>query len=429
VLGVSGPSLRTHDVRDAEDGGQVIEMEFTREMEGQFRIEVNYERIMESAAAEALVPTISVTDAEVEHGRIAIEALTAVEVRATTVERLSGLDINELPQQLVLKTTNPILLAFRYVNAKPPFKLALKITRHKEIDVQVAAIERADYKSLVTRDGLVVTTARLMVRNSQRQFLRLTLPPDSQVWSVFVDGKPEKPAFATDGVKADGSAVLVKMINSARGFPVDIVYATPIQDIDGLGKVSSRLPRPDMVVTHSRWDVFLPIGPRYHALDSTMDLVLRGLRVNPRVAGGEVMARAGDAYQAQMGQPLRITVPTQGVQFAFEKLYANQSSEEAAFSLHYVSARGNQLGLFASAAGTLLLWLGIAGLASSRIRLPRPAILASVVLGVAVLVGTIGFLGTSPVVASVLSLVIAVLLALWAAVHRWRDWRRGRLAA
>jgi hypothetical protein len=268
-----------------------------------------------------------------------------------------------------------------------------------------------------------------MVRNSQRQFLRLTLPPDSQVWSVFVDGKPEKPAFATDGIKENGSAVLVKMINSARGFPVDIVYATPIQEIDGLGTISSRLPRPDMVVTHSRWDVFLPIGPRYHALDSTMDLVLRGLRVNPRVAGGEVMARAGDAYQAQMGQPLRITVPTQGILFAFEKLYANQSSEEAAFSLRYVSARGNQLGLLGSAAGTLLLWLGIAGLASSRIRLPRPAILASIVVGVAVLVGTIGFLGTSPLVASVLSLVLAVLLALWAAVHRLRDWRQGRIAA
>ena len=218
-------------------------------------------------------------------------------------------------------------------------------------------------------------------------------------------------------------------IHSARGFPVDIVYATPIQDIDGLGKVSSRLPRPDMVVTHSRWDVFLPVGPRYHALDSTMDLILRGVRVDPRTVGAEVLARAADAFPTQMGQPLRITVPTQGVQFTFEKLYANQSSEEAAFSLRYISERGNQLGLLASAAGTLLLWLGIAGLLSSRIRLPRPAIIACVVPGVAVLVGTIGFLGTSPLVASALSLVVAALLALWAAVHRWRVWRQNRLAA
>jgi hypothetical protein len=85
VLGVSGPSLRSHEVRDV-DGRQVIDMEFTREMEGQFRVEVNYERIMTREASETAVPAISVTDAEVEHGRIAIEALTAVEVRAATVE-------------------------------------------------------------------------------------------------------------------------------------------------------------------------------------------------------------------------------------------------------------------------------------------------------------------------------------------------------
>jgi hypothetical protein len=429
VLGVSGPSLRTHDVRDAESGGQVIAMEFTREMEGQFRIEVNYERIMEGEAAEAPVPTISVAEAEVEHGRIAIEALTAVEVRAATVERLSSLDINELPQQLVLKTTNPILLAFRYVNAKPPFKLALKITRHKEIDVQVAAIERADYKSLVTRDGLAVTAARLLVRNSQRQFLRLALPPDSQVWSVFVDGKPEKPAFATEGDKSDGAAVLIKMINSARGFPVDIVYATPLDGLDGLGKISSRLPRPDMVVTHSRWDVFLPVGPRYHIQDSTMDPVLSGLYVDPRVAGGEVMARASDAYQAQMGQPLRINVPTQGVQFAFEKLYANQSSKDAGFSIRYVSSGANDLSLLLSTLGTVLLWAGIIGLASRRVPLGRRGAVPLVIAGVLLLIATVGYLGTSPVLASILALAIAAVLAIWAAVQYWQNRRPKELAA
>ncbi|MFQ5972253.1 MAG: hypothetical protein ACE5Q3_07950, partial [Alphaproteobacteria bacterium] len=428
VLGVSGPSLRTHEVREV-DGAQVIEMEFTREMEGRFRIEVNYERIMDSEALESVVPTISVAGAEVEHGRIAIEALTAVEVRATTIEGLSSLDINELPQQLVLKTTNPILLAYRYVKAKPPFRLALRITRHEEIDVQVAAIEQADYKSLVTRDGLAVTTARLIVRNSRRQFLRLALPPESQVWSVFVDGRPEKPAFATDRSNGNGSAVLVKMINSVRGFPVDIVYATPVESIDGLGTVSSRLPRPDMVVTHSRWDVFLPAGPRYHMPDSTMDVVLRGVRVNPRSAGGEVMARASDAYQTQMGQPLRIIVPTQGIQFGFEKLYANQSPEEAQFAIRYVSADANQLGLLLSVVGTVLLWIGVIGLASRRVRVPRLGTGAAIVAGVALLAVTIGYLGTSPVLASALALIIAAMLAARLGFERWRAWREAKSAA
>ena len=432
VLGVSGPSLRNYEVvttvDDPASDGQVIELQFTREMEGQFRIEVSYERIMDRDAPETEVPTLSVAAAEVEHGRIAIEALTAVEVRAGTVEQLSSLDINELPQQLVLKTTNPILLAYRYVNAQPPIKLGLKITRHKEIGVQVAAIERANYKTLVTRDGLAVTTARLMVRNSRRQFLRLALPPESQVWSVFVDGKPEKPAYATENNGSDNekTAVLIKMINSARGFPVEIVYATPVSEIEGLGTLTSAMPRPDMVVTHSRWDIFLPAGPTYRALNSTLDLLIAGRPVNPRLIQRQALANATDALQAQMGQPLRINVPTQGIQFAFEKLYANQSSEEASFAVRFVSPGASQGSLAASAIGALLVWLGIAALAGSRIRLPRRSAVAALVSGVAALVISLGFLGTSPVLASALTLVAAAVWGGWAALDRLRAWRLNR---
>jgi len=428
VLSVTSPSLRTYEVQDV-DGAQTIELEFTRQMEGQFRVEVTYERIMSSGAPESVVPTISVTEAEVEHGRIAIEATTAVEVRASVVERLSSLEINELPQQLVLKTTNPILLAYRYVNAEPPFKLALTITRHQEIDVQVAAIERADYQTLLTRDGLSVTTARLTVRNSRRQFLRLDLPPGSEVWSVFVDGRPEKPAFASEDPSGNKSAVLIRMINSAQGFPVDIVYATPVETMEDLGSVSSQLPRPDMVVTQSRWDVYLPIGPRYRTPKTTMDLVVNGVRANPRLAQAEALARAGSDQQAQMGQPLRISVPTQGIRFAFEKLYANESPEEAEFSVRYASADANQVGLGLSLVGMILLWIGIGALASRRIRLPRNGAVSALGTGLALLGVTIGYLGTSPVPASALAVVISFGLVMWFAAGRLRDWRFSRATA
>ena len=51
---------------------------------------------------------------------------------------------------------------------------------------------------------------------------------------------------------------------------------------------------------------------------------------------------------------------------------------------------------------------------------------AIVVGGVVLLVGAIGFLGTSPTLASVLSVLIAVTLGLWAALQRILAWRRGR---
>ena len=147
VFGVTGPSIRTHEITTS-GGSQNIAIEFTQEMEGQCRVDVNYERIMSDGEVETAVPTISLTGADVEHGRIAVEALSALEVQATVSEQLSRLDLTELPQQLLLKTTNPILLAYKYVHAEPPFQLILKITRHQEIDVQVAAIETAQYSTL-----------------------------------------------------------------------------------------------------------------------------------------------------------------------------------------------------------------------------------------------------------------------------------------
>ena len=98
--------------------------------------------------------------------------------------------------------------------------------------------------------------------------------------------------------------------------------------------------------------------------------------------------------------------------------------------------RGGRLAGFAYSAAILGFFVGptIGGwLANSvgagGVFYVAAAVASTCVLGVAVLVGTIGFLGTSPVVASALSLVLAVLLGGWAAIHRWRDWRQGRLAA
>ncbi len=424
VLGVTGPSLRTHQVHQDEQA-PYIDLAFTQEMEGQFRIEVNYERIMLDSEAEAPVPTISVADAEVEHGRIAVEALTAVEVQPSAAEQLSSVDINELPRQLVLKTTNPILLAYKYVHAQPPFRLTLKITRHKEIDVQTAAIEQAHYRTLYTPDGLAVTTARFTVRNSRRQFLRLELPQGWDVWSAFVDSKPEKPAHATNGT-ADGSqAILLKMINSVNGFPVELVYATRLDKMGFSGSIADSLPRPDMVVTHSRWDVFLPTRFRYRGPTSTMNMVVGGRWANPRQAVA-YLGKAGEDARAQMGQPLRIQVPTEGIHYAFEKLYANQAEEDASFAIRYVAAEGNQLGLWLSLAGVLLLWAGIVGLATHRVKVSRPAVIGMIVLGATLLAGSVGYLGTSPMPASALALLVAVLMGLVLVVQRLLAWRQRR---
>src|SRR5262249_5430394 len=160
-------SLRTHSVKEGAAGTLALgEVEFTQQMEGQFRLEVSYERILSESEADIGVPMLAVGGGGGEQGRGAIEAQGAGEVGEGRGARLAPLDPSELPQQLVLKTTNPILRAYKYVQIDPGAELALRVTRHKEVDVQKAAIDEAVYRTLYTRDGLAVTTARFQVRNS-----------------------------------------------------------------------------------------------------------------------------------------------------------------------------------------------------------------------------------------------------------------------
>jgi hypothetical protein len=371
LLSLSGPSLRSHKAT-VNDGRLEVEAAFTQEMEGEFRLELTYERILSEAQGESQVnaPTPRVRGAEVEQGRIAVEALSAVEVRPVVAEQLTAVDVAELPQQLILRTTHPILTAFKYLHADPPHRLSLGLTRHRLAGVQEAAIERADYRTLYTRDGLQVTTAEFTLRNSRKQFLRLRLPKGAVVWSAFVDGRPEKPAVS-EGKNGADPAVLIKIINSTAGFPVQLVYATQGPGFGSLGSARGSLARPDVLVTHSRWDVYVPAEMRYARLSTNLDVVTAGDVVSQDAMARELGRTDGEGGAQQALDPLRINVPKAGVHYAFEKLYANQGDQEAWIVLPYASAGGAVAGRLTSVVGSLLVWVGLALLFRLDPRLPR----------------------------------------------------------
>lgn len=404
LLNVTAPSKRSHSVK-AQGDRQQVDLHFTQEMEGEFPVDLDYERIIAAGdGAETAVPIVRAAGAEPEQGRIAVEALTAVEVQPSTTEHLSLVDVSELPKQLVLKTRNPIRLAYKYV--QPGHVLGLQITRHQELETQIATIERAHYQTLFTRDGLAVTTATFQVKNSRKQFLGLCLPEQSEIWSVFVDGKAEKPALDSREEKArpcPGLGVLIKVINSAQGFDVEMVYKTKVEEIGSLGAVQASLPRPDMVVTHTRWDVFLPDGRTYRTPKTNMDLVLEG-----RTVSRGQLERALSEKDAE--QPLRVAVPMAGTQYAFEKLYANQSDEAPRIEIGYTSGEGEGVAGLMSAAGTLLFWAGLFLLLRRDRRIPPKGAGAATIAGGLIAGVSLYFLGggAAPVIVSTIVALLAI---------------------
>jgi hypothetical protein len=410
-LSLTAPSLRTHKVQP-EEGRQVVDVQFTQEMEGQFRMEVAYELIMADGQAKTKVPTLAVDGAEVEQGQIAVEALSAVEVKAVSTAQLSSLDTAQLPRQLILKTTNPILLAYKYVHVDPPYDLVLKITRHKEIEVESATIDQASYDTLYTRDGLAVTTANFLVRNSRKQFLRVRLPENSSVWSVYVNGQAEKPALADKGgadQKDEGPEVLIKIINSVQGFPVQLIYQTAASEVGAFGTITGTLPRPDMVVTRSVWNVYLPDDLSFGRPDTNMDIVREGVRV-PR---DEIRRMHADSTKTELSAgPLQINVPADGVLYSFEKLYANKAKDDAVFSIPYVAGVGATLSYLLVGLGAVLVWVGIILFIKRPYEASIRGAFWSVIVGAVILLITVGYYGTTFRPAVYMSVIVAAGLAI-----------------
>jgi hypothetical protein len=332
LLSLSAPSLRTHRVVDG-----LVEIELTQEIEGDFRIEASYERLLEGGAAEVDAGILHVRGAEVEQGRIAVEAASAVEVAPSLVSELSPLDVSELPRQLVLRTSHPILHAFRYLRAEPAPRLSLAFARHETASVQEAIVDRAEHRTLFTRDGLAVTTSRFLVRNTRRQFLRIALPEGSEIWSVFVAGQAEKPAVAD-------AAFLIRIVSGNEAFPVEVVHATPIPRMGRLGSVSLRPPRTDLLVTETRWDWYLPEGVDYRKPSTNMNVVVE----EDPVAMEELAREVPEAF--------RIQVPVAGIHYAFRMLYANHGDIEARVRIPYASRAGFALAQLASLLGVFLLY-------------------------------------------------------------------------
>ncbi|MFB3079701.1 MAG: hypothetical protein ACE1Y4_17025, partial [Lysobacterales bacterium] len=326
------------------------------------------------------------------------------------------------------KTTNPILLAYRYVRTEKPFELQLRITRHEEIDVQVAAIDTAYYQTLFTTDGLAVTRVQFDVRNSRRQFLRLTLPPDSEIWSVFVNGHAQKPAFAPGtqaGSKDLPGDILIKMVNSATAFPVELVYATRGAAMHNFGRIRGSLPRPDMIVTHTNWDVYVPAAPRYGEPRTNMEIL--AARVITSVTDTSIELLRGAVANVISGEPLHIELPTQGLLYRFSKLYANQSQEDAHFTMRYVHRSAGFAGLWISLLATLAIWAGIVLMAlyargpSALQKLPLYIPWTLLGVGAALTALSMTVLGASVIPPSILSLTIAVALGGW---QSWQWWQK-----
>lgn len=233
---------------------------FLEPLDGSGRIVVTGEARTEREGQVA-VPLLRLAQAERETGGVAVEVLGAGEIKDRQARGLDAADPTDLGEA-VAGRDSPSLVAFRFrpQDGKGPRSLAVSVSRYTPEAVLVANVEEARYQVLASDEGRTLVRARYAVRNNQRSFLTLTLPPEATLWSASVSGRPVRPGRSAEG------ALLLPLEKGRAGeeapvFPVELVYLDKAAAWEKEGRTRVALPALDLQV--SRTGLVLHHSPRY----------------------------------------------------------------------------------------------------------------------------------------------------------------------
>lgn len=148
--------------------------------------------------------------------------------------------------------------AYRLGAAEGPWSASFAL-KPREVRLPPAArIPWAELTSVFTTDGVVRHRARYRVHNLRLQFLRLQLPAQAEVWSVFVGGAPRR-LHHEEGLTL---VPLPKGTDADLSFDVELVFATPLPGEFGFGGAftpeAPTLRTPDVQVERTSWTLFVP---------------------------------------------------------------------------------------------------------------------------------------------------------------------------
>lgn len=268
------------------------------------------------------IPLLRLSNAERETGGVAVEVLGAGEIKDLKAQGLESADASDLGE-MISSRQSPSLAAFRFRSgdATSTRSLMVDVARYAQQAVLLANVEEARYQVLISSEGKTLVQARYAIRNNQRNFLKITLPPGAVIWSATLAGKPVRPGQSPDG------SVLLPLEKSRAGdeappFAVEVIYLNHDAGWHDKGQVSLALPALDLPI--SRTGVMLYHPPLFRLTAAPGAFRVQPYEepfstalVSPPMIQGVVDAKlddkekhpAGGVGGAMSGNDLRLFVP------------------------------------------------------------------------------------------------------------------------
>ena len=280
------------------------------------------------------IPLLRLLHTERDGGGVAVEILGAGEIKDQKARGLEDADASDLGE-MIASRQSPALAAFRARagDAGATRTLSVNVARYDQQAVLMANIEEARYDILLSSDGKELVQARYAVRNNQRNFVKIALPPGASVWSATLGGRPARPGQSPDG------SLLLPLEKSRGGedapaFVVELMYVTKAPSWQDKGKQTVTLPALDLPISRTGVLFYYPPMFRVSAEPGTFRTQEYQGPISAALSSVESVTVAGFSAGATVGGSLAMNgPPSASPQQAdrleqFAKLQSNDDKEK-----------------------------------------------------------------------------------------------------
>jgi len=288
-------------------------------LEDMYEFTVISELEMTGTSCQVTIPCFNCITKEVsrDRGFIGVEARTNVEIEEIECKSVEVIDISELPDSVFVMASNPLLFGYKFL--EPPYHIVLDVKKHADVSVLIAVVESALYSVTYSEEGSLLYKFVFSVRNTQKQYLRVGIPKEAEIWTTLVQGSPVKPALDEKGLVMIPLEKASKSGQADHSFTIEFVYHLKGEPME---KKKSHLdiefPSCDIPINHLFVAVYLPEDYDYGEFTG-MDEVKYWSRSPPSGNAAAPVQQANRQHRRGV-MPVRVDVPTSGSRFMFEQL-------------------------------------------------------------------------------------------------------------
>ncbi len=252
---MNGVKIRDWQIEKTEKGN-ILNVPFDSPRQGNYSFDILSERLFDQEKNEIEFNGFKIIDSIRETGYIGAEKKSTAEAIPSKIEKLDRIDIKDLPYDLVSLSKRPLLFGFRYL--RHPFNISMSITKHKELPTISTIIDMASLITVVLEDGKTLTKVSYKIRNTWKQFLKLELPKDAEVWTVYVNNKRENVSKNKEGMTMIPLARSIQKNDVLQSFKIDLIYFYKGNKFDAYGTKKLNFPTSDIMISKMLWSVYLP---------------------------------------------------------------------------------------------------------------------------------------------------------------------------